>query len=88
MNESSTTGRRLEEFLTTGLGKRIPLPEKLSLLRQKLSQKAKQEPKFRFYALYDRIYLSDTANGVHASIGRPFKGSIQMQNNISQQANP
>jgi hypothetical protein len=25
--------------------------DKLSLLRQKLSQKAKQEPKFRFYAL-------------------------------------
>jgi RNA-directed DNA polymerase len=56
---------------------------KLSELRQKLGQKAKQEAKFRFYSLYGRILEKDTLKGawekVRANGGAPGVDGISIK---------
>ena len=53
--------------------KKIRLPAKLTSLRQKLYRKAKMEPKFRFYVLYDRVFRRDVLSSAYR-IARANKG--------------
>lgn len=51
------------------------IPEKLAQLRAKLNQKAKQEPKFRFYTLYGHLTKDDVLEAAWKQVKRNGGGA-------------
>ena len=71
---------------------RLRLPPPLFQLRQKLGQKAKQEPKYRFYTLYGRICDRQTLmaawNQVRANGGAPGVDGMSIEGVVKSEGGP
>ncbi len=52
----------------------LATPDRIQELRTKLHHKAKEEPEFRFYSLYDKVYRADILEHAY-HLCRSNKGS-------------
>jgi len=89
-NEATTDdqGRLPDAFAVN----RDALPVKLFTLRQKLYVKAKREPTFRFYTLYDRIYRRDVLWAAWAQVadndGAPGVDGVTIEHIVNSPGGP